>query len=72
VRAHVETLDGLSAHADREDLLRWLRGFTRPPDRIYVVHGEPGPAASLARAIEVELGWAAVVAEDGATVPLAR
>jgi metallo-beta-lactamase family protein len=36
-----ETLDGLSAHADRDEIMRWLRGFTRPPERVYVVHGEP-------------------------------
>jgi metallo-beta-lactamase family protein len=70
VRARVETIDGLSAHADRTELLRWLRGFSRPPARTYIVHGEPEGADALAAAIQSELGWTAVVAEDGATVPL--
>ena len=71
VRATIETLDGLSARADREDLLRWLGGFTRAPRVAYVVHGEPAAARSLADAIRRRFRWDARVAEDGATVPLA-
>ncbi len=48
VRATVETLDGLSAHADREEILRWLGGFRRPPRRTWVVHGEPSSASAFA------------------------
>ena len=70
VRARVETIDGLSAHADRTELLRWMRGFRRPPARTYIVHGEPEGSQALAAAIRSELGWTAGVAEDGATVPL--
>jgi metallo-beta-lactamase family protein len=70
VRARVETVDGLSAHADQSELLRWMRGFTRPPQQTYVVHGEPGPAQALAARIRESLGWNAAVAEDGATVAL--
>ena len=70
VRAHVETIDGLSAHADREELLRWLRGFERAPRRTYVVHGEPSASSALAVAIREELGWQVEVAADGATVSL--
>jgi metallo-beta-lactamase family protein len=70
VRAAVVNLDGLSAHADRNELLRWLAGFERAPRRVYVVHGEPGAAQSLAAAIGSRFGWTVTVAEDGATVPL--
>lgn len=70
VRARIERLDGLSAHADREEILRWLGGFRRPPRRTWVVHGEDGPAAALAETIRDRLGWNAAVAEDGATVRL--
>jgi len=70
VRAHVETLDGLSAHADQTELLRWMRGFARPPKQTYVVHGEPGPAQALAAAIREFLGWKVEVAADGAMVDL--
>ncbi len=70
VRAKIETLDGLSAHADREEIFRWLAGFEHPPERTYVVHGEPAAAASLADGIRTRLRWQVDVAQDRATVPL--
>ncbi|MGY0399757.1 MAG: MBL fold metallo-hydrolase RNA specificity domain-containing protein [Ostreibacterium sp.] len=39
VKAQIHTVGGLSAHADQEDLARWLKGFKTNP-RIYLVHGE--------------------------------
>ena len=72
VRAQVATIDGLSAHADQSEILRWLRGFQRPPFQTYVVHGEPGPAHALAATIEGDLGWPAAVANHGATIPVSR
>ncbi len=71
VRCRIEALDGFSAHADRNDLLRWLRGFTRPPRRLHVVHGEPEAAESLAALVRTELRWEVGVARDGAEVALA-
>ena len=70
VRARIVILDGLSAHGDRADLLRWARGFTTAPGSVYVVHGEPQPADSFAALLRGELGWNALVAEDGARVVL--
>lgn len=51
VRARVAVIDGLSAHAGRSDLLRWLRGFERPPRETFVVHGEPEASLALAEAL---------------------
>jgi metallo-beta-lactamase family protein len=70
VRATVESIDALSAHADREETLRWLGGFTRPPRQTYLVHGEPAAAAALAQAIEARYRWAVRAAADGETVEL--
>lgn len=70
VRAEVVTVDGLSAHADQSELLRWLGGFTSPPRRVFVVHGEAGPAEALAVAIRSRLGWQVDVARDRQVVPL--
>jgi metallo-beta-lactamase family protein len=72
VRARVESVHGLSAHADRDDILRWLAGFKVPPRQTYVVHGEPGPAEALAETIRGKLGWDARTARDGETIELAR
>jgi metallo-beta-lactamase family protein len=70
VRAEIRMTDAYSAHADRGEILRWLRGFQRPPSMTYVVHGEAPAAAALRDAIALELGWKATVAEDGERVAL--
>ena len=61
VRAQVEVIHGLSAHADADGLMRWLRTATGRPRRVFVVHGDPGPAETLAGRIRAELGWEAAV-----------
>jgi metallo-beta-lactamase family protein len=48
VRARIETLDGLSAHADRNEVERWLRSDGARPGRVYLVHGEPDAREALA------------------------
>jgi metallo-beta-lactamase family protein len=70
VRATVERLDALSAHADRAEILRWLEGFTRPPRQTYLVHGEPAAAVALGEAIRVRFRWNVRAAADGETVSL--
>ena len=57
VRARIYTVGGLSAHADQATLLGWLRGFHKPPGRVFVVHGEAGASMSFVKAIEEHLGW---------------
>lgn len=71
IRAAVRHLDSLSAHADAEEILGWLKGFRTPPRRTYLVHGEPDAADALRRRIAEERGWEVEVAEAGATVELA-
>jgi metallo-beta-lactamase family protein len=53
-RAQVVKLNGLSAHADRNDLLGYVRAIDPPPDKIFVIHGEEKQALSLAAAIQAE------------------
>jgi metallo-beta-lactamase family protein len=57
IRARIERIDALSAHADRGEIMRWLRDFEAPPRRTFLVHGEPGPRKALQGRIETELGW---------------
>ncbi|AMY12940.1 Ribonuclease [Luteitalea pratensis] len=57
VAARVVKNDQMSAHADRDEMLRWLRGFSRPPAQTFLVHGEPDAMGALASAIRQELGW---------------
>ncbi len=70
VHATIMISDAYSAHADREEILRWLGGFKRPPGMTYVVHGEADAADALREAIVSRLGWNAVVAQDGQRVTL--
>jgi metallo-beta-lactamase family protein len=51
VKAQVEKIDGLSAHADRDELLEWAEGFTRRPENTFIVHGEEASALALGRAL---------------------
>lgn len=56
VRARIHGLTGLSAHADQGELLRWCRALARPPQRIFLNHGED-PARKALAAVIAELGW---------------
>ena len=57
VRAHIERLDNLSAHADSREILRWLGGFKRAPEKVFLVHGEPGAQEALKDKIVEKFGW---------------
>jgi metallo-beta-lactamase family protein len=63
VRAEVALLDNLSAHADAQEILAWLGGFTAPPQRTFVTHGEPTAADALRLRIEEQLHWRCDVPE---------
>jgi metallo-beta-lactamase family protein len=69
VKARVERLTGLSAHADRSTLMRWLGLFETPPKQLFLTHGEASAAMSLAENIRQSLGWTVDVPEYLATVP---
>jgi len=70
VRAEVVGVDELSAHADADDIITWLAGMPTAPSACYVVHGDPVPAAALARRIHTELRWPAVLPRYGERVLL--
>jgi metallo-beta-lactamase family protein len=57
VRARVERIESMSAHADSNEVLRWLGLFTSAPQRTFLVHGEPGPMDALKAAIQSRLNW---------------
>lgn len=70
VRAKLFTINGLSAHADRDALLGWLGHFRRPPRQTWVVHGEPLAAHALRDEIERRYRWRASVAQLGISCSL--
>jgi len=57
IRAEVDELSMLSAHADVDEIMRWLSGFRQPPARTFIVHGEPSGSKGLGERIERDLGW---------------
>lgn len=57
VKAKVYPIEGLSAHADQEELMDWAEGFTEKPKLTFIVHGEPDSAEALAQRLKNELGW---------------
>jgi len=61
VRAEVQMLGNLSAHADADEILGWLKGFTQPPRRTFITHGEPEAADALRHRIEEELHWSCAI-----------
>ena len=70
VHAELYTLGGLSAHADRDALMGWLRHFRKPPRQTFVVHGESLTAQGFGKLIHKELGWRVDVPERGASYTL--
>ena len=40
VQAEICQLTGLSGHADREGLLKWVNSFEPKPKRVFIIHGE--------------------------------
>jgi metallo-beta-lactamase family protein len=53
-RAEVETIDGYSAHADRDELRAWVRRLGGPVRRAFVVHGESEALEAMAAILSEE------------------
>jgi metallo-beta-lactamase family protein len=69
VKANITHVDGFSAHADRGELLRWFGNFQSTP-KTFIVHADPGPAASLAAAVHDKYGFDASPARQGEVVEI--
>jgi metallo-beta-lactamase family protein len=54
VRARCLSLDVLSAHADRQELLRWLHSGPALPQTTFLTHGEPASTQALAHRLHSE------------------
>jgi metallo-beta-lactamase family protein len=63
VRARVVQINGFSAHADRDGLLRWLSSLRKPPRRLFVTHGESSASQHFAGLVRDKKGWEVVVPE---------
>jgi metallo-beta-lactamase family protein len=57
VKARIERMNALSAHADQGEIMHWLKNFKSPPRTTFLVHGELPSQEALKAKIEEELGW---------------
>lgn len=69
VRARIERMHALSAHADQGEIMQWLGHFTAPPKETFIVHGEPPSQEALREKIQ-ELGWKVTIPKAGQTFKL--
>lgn len=61
VRASIKVLTNLSAHADYQEIIDWLKKFKTAPKKIFLTHGNEHSALFFAEQIKKELGWSASV-----------
>lgn len=72
VKARITKISGISGHADKNGLLKWVNGFTeRPPRRVFVVHGEDRVCDEFARTLE-DSGYIASAPYSGTVFDLIR
>jgi metallo-beta-lactamase family protein len=70
IRAHIDRLESLSAHADYGDILDWLGNFKTPPRTTFLVHGEPPAQEALRDKIVAKFGWEVVIPDQGDSAQL--
>ena len=63
INARIVQINGFSAHADRDELLRWISGLNKPPRQVFVVHGEADTTENFADFLEEKTGWNVAVAQ---------
>ena len=61
VHANVCEISSLSAHADQREMLNWLKQFTKKPEKIFLIHGEPIAQEAFRVKIKDELGIDSII-----------
>ena len=65
ILARIENLEGLSAHADQNGLIDWLRDIKVAPEKIFLIHGEKQSSEILSEMIFNKYGWKPEIPEKG-------
>jgi metallo-beta-lactamase family protein len=63
IKAKIVRIHGFSAHADRNELLDWLKEMESPPRGVFVIHGETKSAHSFGDYTREQTGWNVSVPE---------
>lgn len=61
VRADIQMIGTLSAHADSNEIVAWLAHFKEKPKKVFVTHGEMEASQALKKRIEKHFGWPVIV-----------
>lgn len=72
VGAEISVLAGISGHADKAGLMRWLGGFRTVPDHVFIVHGEDSVCDEFARFVGEQFGFDADAPYSGSIYDLER
>jgi metallo-beta-lactamase family protein len=70
VRAQISSLDELSAHADYNELLDWMRPLAPILRKVFIVHGEPQQSLAFASQIQSRFGLETVIPKPGESFEL--
>ena len=57
VRMKIQEIEGFSAHADMNDLERWLNNFKSPPSQVFLTHGEESSIQNIENYLHSKGGW---------------
>jgi metallo-beta-lactamase family protein len=67
IKARIESIDGFSGHADKAGIHQWLSKFTKKPQKIFIVHGEPEVQEILAKEITENFQVDCIIPGRGST-----
>ena len=71
VQAEILRLEGISGHADKKGLIRWIREFKKQPEMVFVVHGEDKVCDAFAECLKQDYGLQAKAPYSGDNFDLA-
>ncbi|MDD4363477.1 MAG: MBL fold metallo-hydrolase, partial [Atribacterota bacterium] len=67
VKAEIYYLDGFSSHADKDELIWWLKGFQNKPAKVFIVHGEKSESETMAENVNEQLSYDTYIPAIGET-----
>ena len=70
VQAHIESLEGISGHADRDGLLAWINAYEEKPKQVFAVHGDDAVCDIFVRTLREEYGFNAAAPFSGSSFDL--
>jgi metallo-beta-lactamase family protein len=63
IKARIERISGFSAHADQNELYKWISSIKEPPRKVFITHGEESQATAFQKFLTDKTGWTCVVPE---------